>query len=226
MRALRLAAGLAVLLLMSGCVMVTTEAEAPSRTAPPSGATVTPPSSTAPPSSEPTQPTIDLVVTTAVIFGTHIEWRNAAGAVVDSLSFHNEQDAFFSTFVAHFGAADESFDQGACSLLHYGYEVYVIHEADEWPIKVLFKVQELNGIRIESTRGVSVGEDATILVDSTPPELKLDRGMGMGTYVIYDASGVGGEPPIPYGAVASVHDGLLFAIDAPSHLTKQDGYCY
>lgn len=216
MGTLKLAAGLPVFLLLSGCaaeataevVDVTTEAAAPSPTAPSS--------------SEPTPgPTVDLVITRAVIFGTHIEWRNSAGDVIDSIGYA-DPTAFVSKVTEHFGAVaeEEVRDDPVCSAFQFD-GLAVVHQPG-WPMELLVTGSELNGVRIETPGGLSIGEDARGLIDATDPELKRDFGYGSPYWtVIYDPVGIwgeGGAEPVRYGARAMIENGALLSIMVPGSL--------
>ena len=219
MRTLRLTAGLAMLLLMTACAKnVATEVAPPSPTA----------SFSSEQKLEPTpEPTFDSRATTAVIFGTRVEFRNASGDVVDTVSSASKPAEFLSHMEEHFGAADDSFDDGMCAYRGYGGEegLVVMYWSDGSNTPDLFvRGSEVNGIRIETPSGVSIGEDATDLVASSAPELKFEYPEGSGDWlVVYDVAGWWG--PKQYGARASVEGGTLTRIMFPAHVGTMHGIC-
>jgi hypothetical protein len=228
MRTVRIATGFTVFLLMSGCAAeVTTDVAVPSPTAPSSNE----------PTSEPTpEPTADLKATSAVIFGTRVEWRNAVGNVIDSIGFDADSTAFVSKATKYFGFADEEHDERGCSYFLYGDDngLVISHSTGGGVVELYVRSPEVNGVRIETPSGLSVGEDATAFIASIAPELKVDRSEGVPDYpwwgLVYDAVGVWGtqgdrEPPKPYGAGATVHEGLLFNIMVPATLNTMHMSC-
>jgi hypothetical protein len=225
MRALRLAAGLSALLLVSGCTSDSAPAPTPSSSA------------VAEPSNEPTpEPTIDATVTTAVVFGTRVEFRNGADEVIDSIGFDADSTAFVSKATKYFGNAIEEHDERGCSRFLYGDDngLVVSHATGGGPVELYAGSSEITGVRIETPSGVSIGEDATVLIADIAPELKIDRGEGMVDYshwgLVYDAVGVWGdngdpEPPIRYGAGATVYEGALFNIMVPATVNTMHMSC-
>ena len=219
MRTLRIATGLTVLLLMSGCAAeVTTSVAAPSPTAPSSN--------------EPTsEPTFDSNATTAVIFGTRVEFRNAAGEIVDRIGFDAEPAEFISKISEHLGPADEeSHDDRGCSAQIYNDGLVVPYWSDgSYTAELIVIGSVVNGIRVETPSGVSVGEDGTALVDSVAPELKFDFHGGERSWsFVYDVAGWWGldtEEAKQYGAKAWVDDGVLSRIMVPGHVGTMHTSC-
>ena len=224
MKALRRAVGLIVVLLMSGCASVAiTESPAPTPAAAPSR------------DLDP-EPTFDSKATTAVVFGTRLEFRNAAGGVVEGVGFDADSSVFVSKATKYFGLADEEHDERGCSRFLYGDDngLVISHATGGGALEIYVGSAEINGVRIETPSGVSVGEDATALIASIAPELKMDRSEGVPDYpwwgLVYDAVGVWGtegdpEPPKPYGAGATVHEGLLFNIMVPATINTMHMSC-
>ncbi len=144
------------------------------------------------------EPTVDSKPTSAVIFGTHVEFRNAVGEVVDSVGFDADSNLFVSKATKYFGLADEDHDERGCSRFLYGDDngLVMSHATGGGVVELYVRSAEINGVRIETPSGVSVGEDATALVASVPPELKVDRSEGAPDYpcwgLVYDVVGVWG----------------------------------
>lgn len=220
MGTLRALVGLTVLLLVSGCatepepvVVVTNSAAHPSSE----------------PSSAPT-PTFDSKATTAVIYGTRVEFRNAAGDVIDSASFDSAPVEFLSKMSNHFGAADATYDDGICAYNTYGDGFTVPYPSNgSFGAELIVDVPEVNGVRVEIPGAISVGEDAAVLAASVSPELKRDwEGSGRNWSFIYDVVGWWGlntTEPRQYGAKAWVDDGTLTRIMVPADLGAMHTSC-
>ncbi|WP_168626426.1 hypothetical protein [Cryobacterium sp. BB307] len=215
MRAPRLAAGLVAVLLISGCAPdAITEGVAPTPTAAPSRQ----------PAPEPTpEPTVDLTVHTAVIFGDRIEWRNTAGAVVDTVRFDVGSEAFRLNLERHLGQPDPI--QPMCTAYAYDEALTV---TDWGLIEVWVSAPEVNGIKFQTPNAISVGDDATELFEATPTHHRFDwsthgkpewSGLdfdGRWT-LLYDQTGTVAEDfpePKPYGAGAAV---LHMLVDGFGH---------
>lgn len=221
---LRFLAGLTAVVLMSGC---STEPEP----------ILVVPNPAASPSSEPSSaptPTFDSKATTAVIFGTRVEFRNTAGEMVDSVRFDAEAADFVSALAKHFGATTESFQDGPCGYYNFGSGLKVSYLTDGTDIvygnvEMFVHTAAVNGIRIETPSGVSIGEDAMALVGSVSPELKADySGDGRTWSVVYDVAtwwGLNTTEPKQYGARAGVDDGALSLIMVPANVGEMHGTC-
>jgi hypothetical protein len=220
MRNLRLLAGLTAVLLMSGCA---TEPEP----------VVVVPNPAASPSSEPSSaptPTFESKATTAVIYGTRVEFQNSAGHVIDSASFDSASAEFLSKMRDHFGAAEATYDDGICAYDTFGDGFTVPYRSDgSYGAELMVYVPAVNGVRVEIPGGISVGEDAAALAASVSPELKRDwEGSGRKWSFIYDVAGWWGlntTEARQYGAKAWVEDGTLTRIMVPADVGSMHTSC-
>ncbi len=96
-------------------------------------------------------------------------------------------------------------------------------------VEMFVHTAAVNGIRIETPSGVSIGEDAMALVGSVSPELKADySGDGRTWSVVYDVAtwwGLNTTEPKQYGARAGVDDGALSLIMVPANVGEMHGTC-
>ncbi|WP_168626425.1 hypothetical protein [Cryobacterium sp. BB307] len=169
-------------------------------------------------------------MTTAVVFGTRVEFRNAAGGVIDSASFDSAPTEFLSKMTEHFGAPDTTYDDGVCAYKTYGDGYVVPYQSDgSYSAELIVIASEVNGIRVEIPSGVSIGEDGTGLVDSVAPEFKADfDGDGRSWSLLYDVVGWWGlDTPLAYqyGAKAWVDDGVLTRIMVPAGVGTMHTSC-
>lgn len=162
--------------------------------------------------------------------------ETAVGNVIDSIGFDADSTAFVSKATKYFGVPNEDHDERGCSGFLYGDDngLVISHATGGGPVELYVRSPEINGVRIETPSGVSLGEDATALVASVAPDLKFDRGQGEVDYpywgLVYDAVGVWGdngdaERPIQYGAGATVREGTLFNIMVPATVNTMHMSC-
>ncbi|WP_193510354.1 hypothetical protein [Cryobacterium sp. BB736] len=169
-------------------------------------------------------------MTTAVVFGTRVEFRNAAGGLIDSASFDSASAEFLSKMTEHFGAADKMYDDGLCAYNAYGEGFIVPYRSDgSYGAELIVIASDVNGIRVEIPSGISVGEEAAALAASVSPELKVDyEGHGRNWSLLYDVAGWWGLDTTEaqqYGAKAWVDDGTLTRIMVPATVGTMHTSC-
>ncbi len=134
-----------------------------------------------------------------------------------------------SKATSYFGPAADEHHNESCTSVVYGDSSQVDGDSLEVLHKPGGKIQlrtessAINGIRIQTPGGLSVGDDAAALIASTAPELKGEMGTTLNGEpywsLVYDAVGTWTEHThysAVYGAGAWVEDGLLTTIIFPA----------